>query len=96
MTKDSSSIHSEWVWTHSARVRCAPISTQMNIKPATGTSPQGFALFSSSAAAQAAMLLLHDMQFDTDVHLRCEMAHKNMYIKASGHASGWACGSGGL
>ncbi|KAG2487118.1 hypothetical protein HYH03_014231 [Edaphochlamys debaryana] len=56
-------------------------ASQMNAKPATGTSPQGFALFSSPAAAQAAMLLMHDMQFDTDCHLRCEMAHKNMYLK---------------
>ncbi|GLC47034.1 hypothetical protein PLESTB_001437500 [Pleodorina starrii] len=56
-------------------------ASQMNTKPATGTAPQGFALFSSHAHAQAAMLMLHDMQFDTDCHLRCEIAHKNMYLK---------------
>ncbi|KXZ46586.1 hypothetical protein GPECTOR_42g797 [Gonium pectorale] len=54
---------------------------EMNLQPATGTSPQGFVLFSTAAAAQAAVQLLHDRQFDTDCHLRCEMAHKNMYIK---------------
>ncbi|EFJ46437.1 hypothetical protein VOLCADRAFT_32205, partial [Volvox carteri f. nagariensis] len=56
-------------------------ASQMNTKPATGTAPQGFALFSSHAHAQAAMLTLHDMPFDTDCHLRCEIAHKNMYLK---------------
>ncbi|GIL77979.1 hypothetical protein Vretimale_7376 [Volvox reticuliferus] len=56
-------------------------ASQMNTKPTTGTTPQGFALFSSHAHAQAAMLMLHDMQFDTDCHLRCEIAHKNMYLK---------------
>jgi hypothetical protein len=58
-----------------------PLPSQMNTKPATGTTPQGFALFSSHAHAQAAMLMLHDHQFDTDCHLRCEIAHKNMYLK---------------
>ncbi|KAG2428385.1 hypothetical protein HYH02_014401 [Chlamydomonas schloesseri] len=54
----------------------------MNLKStAAGTSPQGFALFTTPAAAQSAMLLLHDMPFDVDCHLRCEMAHKNMYLK---------------
>ncbi|KAG2423352.1 hypothetical protein HXX76_015400 [Chlamydomonas incerta] len=58
-------------------------ASQMNLKTtATGTSPQGFALFTTPAAAQSAMLLLHDMPFDVDCHLRCEMAHKNMYLKA--------------
>ncbi|PNW72800.1 hypothetical protein CHLRE_15g643703v5 [Chlamydomonas reinhardtii] len=58
-------------------------ASQMNLKStAAGTSPQGFALFATPAAAQSAMLLLHDMPFDVDCHLRCEMAHKNMYLKS--------------
>lgn len=69
--------------THMKHIHHLLCTLQMNTKPATGTAPQGFALFSSHPHAQAAMLMLHDMQFDTECHLRCEIAHKNMYLKVS-------------
>ncbi|KAI8464985.1 MAG: hypothetical protein J3K34DRAFT_388206 [Monoraphidium minutum] len=51
---------------------------QMNWK--TGQ-PQGFALFSSPAAARFAVDLVSGSQFDEAVMLRAEMARKNMYLK---------------
>ncbi|KXZ54722.1 hypothetical protein GPECTOR_4g790 [Gonium pectorale] len=41
----------------------------------------GFVLFSSAAAAAAAAQLVRDLEFDNGVLLRCEMAHKNMFLK---------------
>ncbi|KXZ46573.1 hypothetical protein GPECTOR_42g782 [Gonium pectorale] len=64
-------------------VFCLPgvLASQMNTRPATGGAPQGFVLFSTGAQAQAAIRMLHDMEFETGCHLRCELAHKNMYVK---------------
>eukprot|EP00879_Flechtneria_rotunda_P018865 GHRR01019802.1.p1 GENE.GHRR01019802.1~~GHRR01019802.1.p1 ORF type:complete len:238 (+),score=72.86 GHRR01019802.1:377-1090(+) len=42
---------------------------------------QGFALFVNGAAARAACDQIAGLCFDDNVHLRAEMAHKNMYIK---------------
>ncbi|GAX79234.1 hypothetical protein CEUSTIGMA_g6674.t1 [Chlamydomonas eustigma] len=46
-----------------------------------GGSPQGFALFDSTGHAWGALELITQLQFDNNVHLRCEMAHKDMYLK---------------
>jgi hypothetical protein len=46
-----------------------------------GGSPQGFALFDTPAHAWGALELITQLQFDSNVHLRCEMAHKDMYLK---------------
>eukprot|EP00878_Enallax_costatus_P012860 GHUV01013428.1.p1 GENE.GHUV01013428.1~~GHUV01013428.1.p1 ORF type:complete len:205 (+),score=45.62 GHUV01013428.1:76-690(+) len=42
---------------------------------------QGFALFINGGAARAACDQIAGLCFDDGVHLRAEMAHKNMYIK---------------
>ncbi|KAK9820013.1 hypothetical protein WJX72_005117 [[Myrmecia] bisecta] len=42
---------------------------------------QGFALFQAGAAARSALDSIHNLVFDEGVVLRCELAHKNMYIK---------------
>eukprot|EP00195_Chlamydomonas_chlamydogama_P000826 CAMPEP_0202920456 /NCGR_PEP_ID=MMETSP1392-20130828/76866_1 /ASSEMBLY_ACC=CAM_ASM_000868 /TAXON_ID=225041 /ORGANISM="Chlamydomonas chlamydogama, Strain SAG 11-48b" /LENGTH=392 /DNA_ID=CAMNT_0049613953 /DNA_START=522 /DNA_END=1700 /DNA_ORIENTATION=- len=43
--------------------------------------PQGFALFSTPGWARLAVDTIAQLPFDDDVRLRCEMAHKNMFIK---------------
>ncbi len=43
--------------------------------------PQGFALFSSAAAARHAVEVTTQTQFDESTVLRVEMAHKNMFLK---------------
>ncbi len=46
-------------------------------------SPEAFALFDKSAHAWAALEVITHLPFDNNVHLRCEMARKDMYLKAS-------------
>ena len=46
-----------------------------------GGSPQGFALFLKPDDAWVALEIITHLQFDNNVHLRCEMARKDMYLK---------------
>jgi len=46
-----------------------------------GGYPQGFALFSKPADARVALEIITHLQFDNNIHLRCEMARKDMYVK---------------
>eukprot|EP00775_Hariotina_reticulata_P011795 gene11795-11940_t len=45
---------------------------------------QGFALFATGSTARAACSAVAGLLFDDGVHLRAEMAHKNMYLKDDG------------
>lgn len=53
-------------------------ASQMNWKNGQA---QGFALFTSMATARAAIDAISQLCFDEASVLRCEMAHKNMYLK---------------
>jgi hypothetical protein len=54
------------------------VACQMNRKNGQA---QGFALFENANAARAAAELVSSIQFDDESVLRCEMAHKNMFLK---------------
>lgn len=54
------------------------VASQMNWKNGQA---QGFALFDTVAGARAAVEIVGQIRFDENAVLRCEMAHKNMFLK---------------
>jgi hypothetical protein len=53
-------------------------ASQMHFK---NNQAQAFALFNNGGAARAAVGQLHNLVFDGEISLRCEVARKNMYLK---------------